>query len=97
RARRATGEAGEPVDDPRVLPSALPLDPERVREVVERRQRLHTVLADRVQDGAVVVRFALVERALLGLETRPLDREAVRVVAEIAREREVLAEAPVVV
>src|SRR5262249_45834132 len=53
--------------------------------------------ANRVEDGAIVVRLALVESALLRLEPRPLDREAMRVVAELAREAEVLAKATVLI
>src|SRR5207302_2984618 len=83
-------EPRQPVDDARVLPAALACDPQRVREVMERRRRRHPMAADGVADGAVVVELALLEAPFLRLDAAPLDRETLRGVAELGGEPEVV-------
>ena len=57
----------------------------------------HAVAAHRVADGAVVVELALVEPPFVRLDAAPFDREAVRGMAELRGEPEVVVEPPVVV
>ena len=94
---RALAVAREAVDDLRRLPAADRRDPARVREVVERHDRLHALFVAFGEHPPVVVERGDRELAVLGLDPRPLDREAVGAEAVIAHERDVVGVAVVAV
>ena len=82
--RGALAVAHEAIRRGRVLPAADGGEPARRREVLERDQRRQAVLVAAGEHAAVVIERGDRERALLRLDARPLDREAVGVEAEEA-------------
>ena len=94
---RPLAEAREALGRPRLLPSSIRGDPARGGEVVERQQRHEPVLVARVEHAPVVIERRPRELALLGLDPRPLDREAVGAEPERRDRRDVLGVAVVVV
>src|SRR5262249_27354356 len=97
RPSDALGEAAEPVDHAGILPPALALRPQGVREVVQGHGRHHAVVADRVAHRPVVLELPLVEASLPGLDPAPPDGDALCRVPERGRQTEGLVEAPVVI
>ena len=87
---RALAVAREPVDDLRRFPTAERRDPARVREVVERDDRLHALLVAFGEDAPVVVEGGDGELAVLGFDAGPLDRESVGAEAVIAHQGDVV-------
>ena len=83
-------EAGEAVDDRGVGPTAVGGGPTRRGEVVQCDDRKQLAFVARVEDAGVVVEAGVGELALVGLDARPLDREAVRAEPEVAQDVEVL-------
>ncbi len=87
----------EAIDDLVRLPAAERGHPARGREVVERHDRSHALLVALGDDAPVVVEGGARELAVLGLDARPLDREAIGAEAELAHEADVLRVAVVAV
>ena len=78
-------------------PPAASREPGRVREVMERNQRLDVSLAQRRNDVDIVIQRFAVPYAFLGLDSAPFDRKPMGVVTPGSREIEVLAVALVVI
>src|SRR5262245_34312832 len=86
---RDVDEACEAVDDGAVGPPTVGRDPPRRREVVERHYGEQLPVATGSDHACVVVERGVRELAVLGLDARPLEREAVRAKAQLAQELEV--------
>ena len=94
---RALAVTGEEISGTGVLPTAPGRQPARQREMVERDHRRQAILVARGEHPPVVLELRAREEALLGLDARPLDGEAVRVEAERGEELDVVGVAVVVV
>src|SRR5438874_2572677 len=80
-----------------VCPSTLAREPQRACEVMQRDHRLDPLLSQLTEYVAVVPDLPRIELALRGFDARPLDRQAVCVLVQLAQELEVLAVAVIVV
>ena len=94
---RALAEAGEALGRAHLLPATVRRDPARRGEVVKREHRRQAVVVARVQHPPVVIERRPRELALLGLDARPLEREAIRAEPERRNECDVGRVAVVVV
>ena len=94
---RALAEAGEALRRPRLLPASGGRDPAGRGEMVKGEDRREAVLVAGGEHAPVVLERRARELALLGLDARPLEREAVRVQPEIGHQGDVVRVAVVVV
>ena len=66
----------------RLMPRRLSVEPRRVREVMQRHERVHVPASDPIQDLAVVPDRRLIEQVALWLDAAPFNRQAVGIDAE---------------
>ena len=95
--KRGFRVAGEPLGRGIRVPPAVTGEPDRVREVVQRDHRLQAEVASRRDHAPVVIDRGARDPALLGLDPRPLDAEAVGVQARRREQRHVFGVAVVAV